>query len=1015
MSGNTQFYFISYSFHSSSCFSCFCKQAQKEKQLSHLHYTYTNTELQRSRLRRMACVVVLSLMRTLELEFLQPLPRPILQQNQLIPCNKHLVLSLHKKLGSLMELFDENRMDGVEAINDLETKLRDVASRIEDEIELQVLHLYEEEEEEELRIFKGIFDIFDKNVYHAFQPPENHIYVEMPQDEKSTHHCQSHNLHQTTTHHCQRLHQILHPPTGKSHPCLKFRRILHRAVQDIDAITEELGKAKEEYQLIKRHLQAGTKQPASLHVLPIPTHQGGITMPDSSHTASHSMEIMVGKLDEFEIIKEKLIQHPSKQRQVVSIKGMGGIGKTTLAKKIYEHPSITSHFDKRAWTVASQHHNKRQMLLGLLGFNDNNAGSSSDEDLALKLYQSLKHQRYLVVMDDVWSVEAWDALKTCFPDDGYGSRVLLTTRLAEVANHICTQNDFSHQMQLLEQSESWKLFNEKACKSRGPEFETIGRLVVEKCKGLPLAIIVVAGLFSKLNALDDWKNTANALSSSSLTALDDEECSRILSLSYNHLPHNLKACFLYLGVFPEDHEIGAVDLARLWLAEGLVKAFENESVDAVANRYIQDLMDRNLIILIEKSLCGRKIQSFRMHDLLHVFCVKEAQNEKLLHVVESENSCYFPQKGFRWVSIQYEDFNMFTIQHYTLKSYRSVFCFLMWESFVDFRNSNLLRVLLCSYDTRARLKNNVNTVHLRFLSVGNDIELSRAQRFLKSRRRESVELLRSWNLQTLSSLYGRVSYRFDEGGKYSKFPQLHFICCCEYFDGNPPNFVQELYGIRAADCSKEYITNIPCLKKVRIHGEGREIIACIANLAYLEQLEELYLSSRLGTHTPINNDIVLLKNLRELIIYGMGFQWEEINVLSKLPRLEVLNLEPESCVGKEWEIQEEVIFCQLIALVICGCDLKHWKASGHNFPKLEHLYLFMCHRLREIPIDFAEISTLKSFKLRECLPSAVKSAKKVQDEQHEFGNYDMVAIEIETLDVSESEKSLSEEELEVDN
>ncbi|XP_031111757.1 disease resistance protein RPP13-like [Ipomoea triloba] len=295
-----------------------------------------------------------------------------------------------------------------------------------------------------------------------------------------------------STHHCQRLNRILHPLRGKSHPCLKFRRILHRAVQDIDAITEELAKAKEQYQLFKHHLQAGTEQPASLNVLPIPTYQL-ITMPDSSHAASHTKEIMVGKQDEFEILKEKLIQHPSKQLEVVSIKGMTGIGKTTLAKKIYEDPSITFYFDKRAWTVASQHHNKRQMLLDLLGSKDD-ANKGSDEDLALRLYQSFKCERYLVVMDDVWSVEAWDALKTCFPDDGYGSRVLLTTRLVEVANHVCTQNDFSHQMQLLEQSESWKLFNEKAFKSRGAEFEMIGIPVVEKCKGLPLAIIVVAGL-----------------------------------------------------------------------------------------------------------------------------------------------------------------------------------------------------------------------------------------------------------------------------------------------------------------------------------------------------------------------------------------------------------------------------------------------------------------------------------------------------------------------------------------
>nr|GLL35599.1 disease resistance protein RPP13-like isoform X2 [Ipomoea trifida] len=147
----------------------------------------------------------------------------------------------------------------------------------------------------------------------------------------------------------------------------------------------------------------------------------------------------------------------------------------------------------------------------------------------------------------------------------------------------------------------------------------------------------------------------------------------------------------------------------------------------------------------------------------------------------------------------------------------------------------------------------------------------------------------------------------------------------------------------------------------------------------------------------------------------MRFEWEKINILSKLLRLEMLKLGWESHVGKEWKMQEEEIFCELITLIISKCDLKHWKASSHNFPKLEHLLLSNCNELREIPIDFAEISTLKSIKLWACLPSAVKSVKKIQDVQHDSGNYDMVAIEMETLNVLRSEESLSEEESEVDN
>nr|GMD87011.1 disease resistance protein RPP13-like isoform X6 [Ipomoea batatas] len=145
-----------------------------------------------------------------------------------------------------------------------------------------------------------------------------------------------------------------------------------------------------------------------------------------------------------------------------------------------------------------------------------------------------------------------------------------------------------------------------------------------------------------------------------------------------------------------------------------------------------------------------------------------------------------------------------------------------------------------------------------------------------------------------------------------------------------------------------------------------------------------------------------MKNLTKLKLDGMRIEWEEINILSKLPRLEVLKCLGQSCVGKEWEIQEDVIFCQLIALDIYYCDLKHWKASSHNFPKLEHLYIGYCHELREIPIDFAEISTLKSIKLRSCLPSSVESAKKIEDEQRDYGNIDMVVIEKQTLDAEDN-------------
>ncbi|PHT52388.1 hypothetical protein CQW23_06850 [Capsicum baccatum] len=210
---------------------------------------------------------------------------------------------------------------------------------------------------------------------------------------------------------------------------------------------------------------------------------------------------------------------------------MGGIGKTTLANAVYNDACIRFHFDVCAWATISQQHNVKEILLSLLRSTKSDSFDMNDEaELANMLQKSLKGKRYLIVLDDMWKTESWDAVRLCFPSENKGSGILLTTRNSEVARDAGTEN-LSLQMDLMGPDESWNLFKSVAFANEAlpSEFETIGKQIVEKCHGLPLTIAVVARLLKSKRAIEEWENVAKDVKSF-VTNDPDERCSRVLSL-----------------------------------------------------------------------------------------------------------------------------------------------------------------------------------------------------------------------------------------------------------------------------------------------------------------------------------------------------------------------------------------------------------------------------------------------------------------------------------------------------
>ncbi|KAK2993698.1 hypothetical protein RJ640_027050, partial [Escallonia rubra] len=187
----------------------------------------------------------------------------------------------------------------------------------------------------------------------------------------------------------------------------------------------------------------------------------------------------------------------------------------------------------------------------------------------------LQHSRYVLVLDDVWSLEAWDDIEIAWPDNSRGSRVLLTTRDLKIASTCCLNSSGkTYTMNALSPKESWTLFCKKVFQGNDcPQpLYPLSKCFLEKCEGLPLAIVAMGGfLATKDRRIEEWDLAWRSLGDELESNVQFGFMTRIFLLSYFDLPSHLKVCLLYLGVFPEDYEIEKMRLIRLWIAEGFVE------------------------------------------------------------------------------------------------------------------------------------------------------------------------------------------------------------------------------------------------------------------------------------------------------------------------------------------------------------------------------------------------------------------------------------------------------------
>ncbi|XP_030969582.1 probable disease resistance protein RF9 [Quercus lobata] len=293
----------------------------------------------------------------------------------------------------------------------------------------------------------------------------------------------------------------------------------------------------------------------------------------------------------------------------LSIVGMEGIGKTTLAKMVFNNRAIQKHFVHRYWVSLPDITDDKTELLKKLGKEVLPANEKEKEkDYSYKVVNDfLKTRKYLLVLDKSPNKETWDTLKEAFLDNGKGSRILLTTRDKSVASHAGTSCKPYH-IRLRTNGESRALFGQMVhCMDEPshPNHETSSELknlvkkVVRRCGGLPLSILNHGYLLSgKEVTTDDLSRVLEHVNPY------QRPCSENLEKNKKDLHPYLSQCLSYFVKFPKDTEISSRRLAALWVAEGLVEVSDNKPLKSFAENYLLELISHNLLQILERKMNG---------------------------------------------------------------------------------------------------------------------------------------------------------------------------------------------------------------------------------------------------------------------------------------------------------------------------------------------------------------------------------------------------------------------------
>ncbi|XP_042518519.1 putative disease resistance protein RGA3 [Macadamia integrifolia] len=337
-----------------------------------------------------------------------------------------------------------------------------------------------------------------------------------------------------------------------------------------------------------------------------------------------NMEV-VGRVDDKSKLVDMLVNTGNDEIiSVFAIVGMGGLGKTTLAQLIFNDPLTVKHFDLRMWVCISEPFEIDRVLKEITESAGDKCDASINLDIIARNLQLklMGVKRFLLVLDDIWSeeIEKWDTLLTPLKSSNtIDSKIIVTTRSNNVAKMVSTPNH-THHLGILPEQDCWSLFTRRAFSNGGPQKTSnlvkIGRRIVNKCGGVPLAVKVLGSIMQSKIEECEWLSMEQG-EIWDLPEDSSRRMMRILKLSYDHLPPHVKCCYAYCSVFPKDFKFLKKELIQLWMAEGFLQQPKgSKQMEDVGNECFNILLWNSLFQDVEKDEY-RDIETCKMHDLVH--------------------------------------------------------------------------------------------------------------------------------------------------------------------------------------------------------------------------------------------------------------------------------------------------------------------------------------------------------------------------------------------------------------